>query len=101
MVRQRLVSIDMQGKLTTLVKDYIPLKATPKIVGRKPTVQPARTEHKHVRITVKGEDINGIAALKSKPEVTQADQIAHLLDSISVNEARAIYLELKKLFGGN
>jgi len=62
---------------------------------KKAKVSPA---HKQVRITVKGEDINGIAAL-TKPPV--AHSISNLLDNISVNEARALYLELKKLFGGN
>lgn len=60
-------------------------------------------EHKQVRITVEGKDINppsgGIAALSSKPDV--AYNITSLLDNISVNEARALYIELKKLFGGN
>ena len=66
-------------------------------------------EHKQVRITVRGEDISppptstppsaGIAALSSKPDVSY--NITALLDNISVNEARALYIELKKLFGGN
>ena len=103
MVRQRLVSSDANGKLTAIVKEYIPLKATPKVSGRKITVQPPRTEHKQVRITVNGESISkpsgGIAALASKPDV--AHNIKSLLDEISVNEARALYLELKTMFGGN
>jgi hypothetical protein len=41
----------------------------------------------------------GIASLASKPDV--AHNIKSLLDEISVNEARALYLELKKLFGGS
>ena len=52
---------------------------------------------KQVRITVKGKDINP----EPVKEVTQLDQIHHLLDSISAKEAYAIYLELKKMFGGN
>jgi hypothetical protein len=60
-------------------------------------------EHKQVRITVEGKDINppsgGIASLAAKPDV--AYNITSLLDNISVNEARALYLELHKLFGGN
>ena len=41
----------------------------------------------------------GIASLASKPDVTY--NIKSLLDNISVNEARALYLELKTMFGGN
>lgn len=104
MVRQRLVSSDANGKLTAIVKAYTPLKATPKITGRKPTVQPARMEHKQARIADSGtqnhvKPSEGIAALASKPDV--AYNIKSLLDEISVNEARALYLELKSMFGGN
>jgi hypothetical protein len=41
----------------------------------------------------------GIASLASKPDVTY--NLKSLLDNISVNEARALYLELKTMFGGN
>ena len=102
MVRQRLVSSDANGKLTAIVKAYTPLKATPKVVGRKPTVQPARTEHKQVRITVNGEDLaprSGGIPMLVKPAL--AASVKDMLDKISVNEARALYLELKSMFGGN
>ena len=102
MIRQRLVSSDANGKLTAIVKAYTPLKATPKVVGRKPTVQPARMEHKQVRITVNDEDVaprSGGIPMLVKPAL--AASVKDMLDKISVNEARALYLELKSMFGGN
>ena len=102
MIRQRLVSSDANGKLTAIVKAYTPLKATPKIKGRKPTVQHARPEHKQVRITVNGEDLaprSGGIPMLVKPAL--AISVKDMLDKISVNEARALYLELKTMFGGN
>ena len=102
MIRQRLVSSDANGKLTAIVKAYTPLKATPKVVGRKPTVQPSRTEHKQINITVNGEPISkpsGGIPMLVKPAL--AASVKDMLDKISVNEARALYLELKSMFGGN
>ena len=89
MIRQKMVDQNYAGTLVALVPKYVPLKVMSK---------PKKTPHKHVRITVKGEDINGIAAL-AKPPI--AHSISNLLDNISVNEARALYLELKTMFGGN
>ena len=104
MIRQRLVSSDANGKLTAIVKAYTPLKATPKITGRKPTVQPSRTEHKQVRITVNDEDVaprSGGIPMLVKPAPTREAKTESLLNSLSVMEARALYLELKSMFGGN
>ena len=59
-------------------------------------------EHKQVRITVRGEDLtprSGGIPMLVKPAL--AANIKTLLDEISVNEARALYLELKSMFGGN
>ena len=88
MIRQGLVNKNYVGELSIAVPKYVPLK-----VMSKP-----KSKREQVRITVKGEDINGIAAL-AKPPV--AHSIGNLLDNISVNEARALYLELKTMFGGN
>lgn len=93
MVRQGLIG-RQDGLLYALVDSYKPIKSKDAYIKQ----QERQTPHKQVRITVKGEDINGIAAL-AKPPV--AHSISNLLDNISVNEARALYVELKKLFGGN
>ena len=92
MVRQGRISRE-NGVLLALYDRYSPIKVKPKA---------AKVAHKQVKITVNGQDIaapaGGIATL-TKPPV--AHSISSLLDNISVNEARALYLELKKLFGGN
>jgi len=98
MVRQGLIG-RQDGLLYALVDSYKPIKSKDALIKQ----QEQQAPHKQVRITVRGEDINppskGIAALASKPEAVY--NITALLDTISVNEARALYLELKKLFGGN
>ena len=63
-----------------------------------------KSKHKQVRIVIRPRPQEeapaaGIATLASKPDV--AHNIKSLLDEISVNEARALYLELKTMFGGN
>jgi hypothetical protein len=92
MVKQGRVGRE-NGVLVALYETYSPIKASKQAV---------KVEHKQVKIVVKGQDITapagGIATL-AKPPV--AHSISNLLDNISVNEARALYLELKKLFGGN
>ena len=104
MVRQGLIG-RQDGLLYALVDSYKPIKSKDALIKQQEQQeqQEQQAPHKQVRITVRGEDINppskGIAALATKPDVTY--NISSLLDNISVNEARALYLELKKLFGGN
>ncbi len=92
MVKQGRVGRE-NGVLVALYETYSPIKASKQAV---------KVEHKQVKIVVNGQDntapAGGIATL-AKPPV--AHSISNLLDNISVNEARALYLELKKLFGGN
>ena len=104
MVRQKQISQDHLGKLTAIVKKYIPLKATPKYKPTKRVVLTHTPAFNGVDIDVpkhvaKAKDTGGIAALQATTPV--AANIKTLLDTISVNEARALYLELKTMFGSN
>jgi hypothetical protein len=100
MVRQKQISYDHLGKMTTLVKKYMPLKAPAKHKPAQKLVMTYTPAFNGVDIDMpKAKDTGGIAALASKPDV--AYNIKALLDSINVNEARALYLELKSMFGGN
>ena len=91
MVRNGMVS-RIDHRLNAKVTYYRPIQVSKK------------AKHKQVRIVTRpqpqeeAEAPAGIAAL-AKPDV--AYNITSLLDNISVNEARALYVELKKLFGGN
>ena len=103
MIRQKQISQDQLGKLTTLVKRYIPLKATPKYKPTKRVVIAHTPAFNGVDIDVpkhvaKTKDTGGIAALQA---TTPASSTSGLIDTLSVKEARALYLELKSLFGGN
>tara|TARA_R110000822_G_scaffold17335_2_gene58476 strand:- start:3644 stop:4228 length:585 start_codon:yes stop_codon:yes gene_type:complete len=97
MIRQRLISCDMEGKLTAIVGAYVPLRAAPKKdVPRHVVHKPYRPKLAPI-VRVAETATGGIAALDTSAPVN----VKSLLDSISVNEARAFYLELKNLFGGN
>lgn len=124
MARVRLIVADANGKLTAVVKDYAPIqqprrrksKATPAKAQVKAQVNAQPTpERKQVTIinTRTGEVINpkpsaGIAALPTKaaPKVEAAPQINSswdaetLLNHLSIKQARALYDELRKIFGG-
>lgn len=124
MARVRLIVADANGKLTAVVKDYAPIqqprrrksKATPAKAQVKPQVNAQPTpDRKQVTIinTRTGEVINpkpsaGIAALPTKPapKVEAAPQINSswdaetLLNHLSIKQARALYDELRKIFGG-
>lgn len=85
------------GKLYPMVSAYTPIPSPPK--NPKPKASTAQPSDFNNFQAVKPKDTGGIAALASKPDV--AHNITSLLDNISVNEARALYMELKKLFGNN
>ena len=87
----------VDGYLTAQVKYYRPVglkKAKPKVASNVPSSEFVSFQQAPAETPT-----GGIAALASRPDV--AHNITALLDNISVNEARALYVELKKLFGGN
>jgi len=124
MARVRLIVADANGKLTAVVKDYAPIqqprrrkvKATPaKAQVKAPVKAPVKAQptpdRKHVTIinTRTGEVINpkpsaGIAALPTKattaPQINAAWDAETLLNNLSIKQARALYDELRKIFGG-
>ena len=83
------------GKLYCLLKEYKSLPST------KAQMAMARMEVKPVKAKAV-EKSAGIAALKvdTKVEVKKAADPKSLLDTLSVVQARALYDELKKIFGG-
>jgi hypothetical protein len=114
MITVRLIVADPNGKLTTVLQEYVPIKANPNRVRRKAKAQ-AQPERKKVVLISKrtGEVFNpkqsaGIAALPTKaaPKVEAAPQINSswdaetLLNHLSIKQARALYDELRKIFGG-
>ena len=84
MVRQRMVSRDDQGRLRVLISEYQPLS---KALQHK---TPSLAKWKYTKHAPSA----GIAALQPQAKG------ASLLDTLSVVQARALYDELKKIFGG-
>jgi hypothetical protein len=96
MVRQRLVSIDHLGKLTAIVKKFEPLLRPDK---QKLPRETPKSGDIVMKYHVETKDIPHVPVAVNLPDV--AYNITSLLDNISVNEARALYLELHSMFGGN
>ena len=102
-VKQGQMARDHNGKYIPLVAAYTPLKSTKKFraegkrtnkIVSKPKAQPK------LKVVPKSE---GIAALRvdtiNKPVVTQWDAET-IINNIGLKQARALYDELKTIFGG-
>jgi hypothetical protein len=86
MVRNDMVRKTQHGEYHALVKEYKALKAAKTLANRRP------------KQTKKQPAPAGIATLVV--ETKNVDDIDALLTSLSVKQARALYDELKKIFGG-
>jgi len=113
MIKQGLIS-EVSGFLQANSDTYTPIKSSKALKAMQAKAQ-AKPERKHVTIvnTRTGEVLNpkpsaGIAALPTKaaPKVEAAPQINSswdaetLLNHLSIKQARALYDELRKIFGG-
>jgi len=113
MIKQGLIS-EVSGFLQANSDTYTPIKSSRALKAMQAKAQ-AKPDRKHVTIvnTRTGEVINpkpsaGIAALHTKaaPKVEAAPQINSawdaetLLNHLSIKQARALYDELRKIFGG-
>jgi hypothetical protein len=99
MLRMRLVMADDYGRLSTVVKEYIPIKPDRKPKARATTPAPVQ-ERKQVTLvnTRTGEVLNPKPEPKSyhtAPDWTVESVIGHL----NVRQAMAVYSELRKIFG--
>jgi hypothetical protein len=113
MLRMRMIMADEQGRLSAVVREYIPIQAKgPKPAAKKPTRVPrpeVSYERKQVTLvnTRTGEVLNpkpapaGIAALATTatyptpPEWT----VESVIGSLNVRQAMAVYSELRGIFG--
>jgi hypothetical protein len=89
-VKNRLCIRDEQGRYTTAVNEYTPIKVR-KQLKAKQVIQKAKA--------TRGE---GIAALspQATPKAIPKTDIQSILNGLSILQARALYDELKKIFGG-
>jgi len=122
MIRVRLIVADANGKLSAVVKEYVPIPSsmvrkkkpkakTPPVVEAAPA--PAKPERKQITIinTRTGEIVNpkpaaGIAALPNQTATTavytpqEQWSPSDVIDKLNVRQAMAVYDELRKIFGG-
>ncbi len=107
MIKQGLIS-EVSGFLQANSDTYTPIKSSKALKAMQAKAQ-AKPERKHVTIvnTRTGEVINpkpsaGIAALPTKaaPQINSAWDADTLLNNLSIKQARALYDELRKIFGG-
>ena len=107
MIKQGLIS-EVSGFLQANSDTYTPIKSSRALKAMQAKAQ-AKPDRKHVTIvnTRTGEVINpkpsaGIAALHTKaaPQINSAWDVETLLNNLSIKQARALYDELRKIFGG-
>jgi hypothetical protein len=99
MVRQRLVSIDHLGKLTAIVKKFEPLLRPDRLTLPRETPKSGDIVMKY---HVETPDVQPVVANLPAIDayVNRETRTESLLNSLSVIEARALYLELHSMFGG-
>jgi transcriptional/translational regulatory protein YebC/TACO1 len=81
---------DDNGRYKTVIREYTPLKSTKKF----------RAENKRVNKIVSKPKSDGIAALAPQVTATSQWDADTIINNIGLKQARALYDELKKLFGG-
>jgi len=103
MVRGRIVMEDESGKLTTVIREYVPIQAaqTKRIAGKytqriKPKDAPAP---KRKIVLVKRPE-PAVVATDKLPQLNIPEwSPASVIDSLNVRQAMAVYDELRKIFG--
>lgn len=89
-VKQKQMVRDHNGRLTLIVPTYTPLKATKKF----------KAEGKRINKIVTKPKSAGIAALTPRVTATTQWDAETIINNIGLKQARALYDELKKMFGG-
>jgi hypothetical protein len=106
MVNTRMLMVDEQGRLSAVIREYIPIqskamRAATKKPKAKPTPRPELHKHKQVTLvnTRTGEVLNPKPADEplALPTLPTADSV---LANMSVGEAFRLYTRLKTMFGG-
>lgn len=94
-VKQNQMTRDHNSRLNTAVPNYVPLKSTRQFKAE------GKRANKIVQIKSK-QPSAGIAALKvdTTPKAIPKTDVESIIIGLSVLQARALYDELKKIFGG-
>ena len=101
MVNTRMIMADDRGRLSAVIKEYIPIPS--KRMQAKPTTRkPAAPVHQRKRVEIvntrTGEVFNPMPLLMPSP--TPAEwTVESVIGGLNVRQAMAVYMELKKIFG--
>jgi predicted transcriptional regulator len=87
-IKKGLCTRDAQNRYSVAMSDYVPMKATKKLKAKQ-VIEKAKA--------TRGE---GIAALGAQPIVKTAWDADTIINNIGLKQARALYDELKNIFGG-
>lgn len=107
MLKVRLVVADANGKFTAVVREYVPIQTSIRRKAKakakaKPVVAAAPTPRKHIEIvnTLTGEVFNPRPTpVAAAPQMSMTLDAETLLNNLSIVQARALYDELRKIFG--
>ena len=90
-VKNGLCTRDEQGRYTAIAHEYTPIKVRKQLKAK---------QAKQVIEKAKATRGQGIAALSPQPIVKTAWDVDTVINNIGLKQARALYDELKKIFGG-
>jgi hypothetical protein len=102
MLNTRMIMADDQGRLSAVIKEYIPIQTKkPKAAAKKPTRTPrpeVSYERKQVTLVspVTGVILNSKPASMATPPDWTVDSV---IGSLNVRQAMAVYAELRGIFG--
>jgi hypothetical protein len=105
MLKVRLVVADANGKFTAVVREYVPIQTSIRRKAKakaKPVAAAAPTPRKHVELvnTRTGEVFNPRPTpVAAAPQMSMTLDAETLLNNLSIVQARALYDELRKIFG--
>jgi len=111
MLRQGVAQLDDEGVIHVTTSEYVPLKSYKTLQNMRKKAEKAKKKVTEIRVDVRNKKLEekrpvsssvGIAALSPAPvvPVVPPEQfVFKLLESLSVLQARAVYDELRKIFG--
>lgn len=106
MLRMRMIMADDQGRLSAVIREYIPIQSKgPKTPAKKTTRTPRpEVSYERKKVTLvsptTGEVLNPKPAPTPVPAATPPDwTVESVIGSLNVRQAMAVYAELRGIFG--
>jgi pyruvate formate-lyase activating enzyme-like uncharacterized protein len=96
MIRVRLVAADEDGRLTAVVREYVPIQTG---LLRQSIKKAKNQRNKYVEIVSKGKVINAKPEVTPPVEHTLAWTVDSVINNLNIRQAQAVYMELHGIFG--